>query len=68
MELVSASYQINIVEGKPVIARALEFKNGDLISFSVQLSEESKKSSLTEIHRESAQKVIDMLQTWLNPK
>jgi hypothetical protein len=68
MTIKSATYQITVVGSQPVIERALEFDNGDTISFKVALPIESKNSSIIELHRESAKKVIETLQAWITPQ
>jgi hypothetical protein len=64
--ITSVTYDISMSNGTPAVTRSLEFKNGDTISFSVTVPN-GGNLSLVELHRASAQRVIELLQDWIKP-
>lgn len=64
--LSKVTYDISMSDRTPVVTRSIEFKNGDTISFSVAVPN-GGNLSLIELHRASAQQVIELLQDWIKP-
>ncbi|SEN31649.1 hypothetical protein SAMN05428959_1011145 [Duganella sp. CF517] len=64
--LKSASFNIEISGPGPTIARELVFSSGETISFNIKLPLD-REDTITELHRKSAARVIELMQNFLNP-
>lgn len=63
----SATLNLTVNAGVPVMSREIEYQNGDRISFSVALPD-SSNATLPELHKQSVARVIQLLQEWIAPK
>jgi hypothetical protein len=61
---------LNLVSdaGRLVMKRELSYRSGDEISFSIALPHDSTGLTVAELHKQSVERVIQLLQDWIAPQ
>ncbi len=67
MEIKTGEFQVKVTGDSNVITRNFVMKNGDTLSYTVTVRKDLD-DTMRDLHRKSAQEVIDLLQTFVSPK
>lgn len=67
MEIKTGEFQVKVTGDSNVVTRNFVMKNGDTLSYTVTVIKDLD-DTMRDLHRKSAQEVIDLLQKYVSPK